>query len=245
MAYLLGIAGGSGSGKGTLADLMKTNLEEWGLTCQVVSTDDFYRDLSHLNERQRDNLCFDPEFNYDHPKSVNFESLMDISLHLKEGLPFSYKTYNFKTHTFDDDSNTIEVPENLDVAIIEGNYALFSDEKSNNWIINGYDHSIFVTTTPEIAVIRRIKRDTEERGRKLEHVLRQLTATVIPMYKKFIYPTHINAIDEVDWHVHTNLNPEIVREKLSSKARQRAMSIYENVKGSLLPTLGKIEINGV
>ena len=126
MTYLLGVAGGSGSGKGTIAKLIMQHLVMWGLSCGALSTDDCYKDFSHLNEAERDDLCFNPEKNYDHPSSVNFDRLTTFAGRMKRGEPFSFLTYNFKTHTYDANSETINVPDNLDVGIIEGNYALYS-----------------------------------------------------------------------------------------------------------------------
>jgi uridine kinase len=231
MTYLVGVAGGSGSGKGTITELVKQHLELWDLSCHVLSTDDCYRDLSHLTELQREELCFNPEKNYDHPSSVNFERLATFSSRLQQGEPFAYQTYNFKSHTYDDESKTIAVDPTLDVGIVEGNYALYSGAEVGKLLLNLYDHSLFVTTNPNIAMARRIRRDINERGRDLEHVLDQMVMTVIPMYEKFIFPTRLDAADVVDWHVGPFRQKFDVKRKLISTARQRARTIYEGVKG--------------
>ncbi len=238
MTYLVGVGGGSGSGKGTITDLIQLHLEKWGLRCHILTTDDCYHNFSHLTEQERDNLCFNPDKNYDHPSSIDFVRLLKFSQDLKNGQPFSYLTYNFKTHTYDADSVAIDVPENLDVAIVEGNYALYSDSGAEvgKRLVNLYDHKLFVTTDPLIAQLRRIERDIKERGRAVEHIVRQLRMTVIPMYKRFIYPTHLAADDVVNWDVDPSTNSQQVKDKLIKIARQRALVVYEDVRGALRGT---------
>lgn len=235
MAYLVGIAGGTGTGKGTIADLISRHLETWKLSCAVLSTDDFYKNLSLKSKEERDNLCFDPNYNYDHPAIIDFNLLVDCATNFKEGRPFQYKKYDFKIHTHGDEK--IEVPGNLDVAVIEGLYALYSGQEVKDGLISLYDHRIFVATTPEIAQNRRISRDIRERGRELEHVLKQLNTTVVPMQKKYVYPTQMNAYDIVDWRVDESLGEEQITEKLTKIARSKAIYIYESVKKMVLPEL--------
>ena len=106
---------------------------------------------------------------------------------------------------------------------------------------------MFVLTTPEIAQIRRVRRDITGRGRELEHVLKQLERTVVPMYKQFILPSSINATDVIDWRVDETQSEEAIKRKLVDIARQKALSIYEHVKARLLPELDleRVEIGGI
>ncbi len=245
MTYLLGIAGGSGSGKGTIAELIEKHLTLWGVKTFVLSADDCYKDLSYIPRTERDLFCFNPDFNFDHPKSVDFDRLVRYATSLKKGQEFSYAQYDFSIHAYG--STSVDVLGGLDVAIIEGIYALYSGGEVENSLLSLYDHKVFVVTTPEIAQNRRIRRDVAERGRELEHVLKHLDATVIPMHKKFIYPTQVSADDVIDWRVDELQGAEAVKRQLIGIARQKAMGIYERVREPLLSSLDleKVEIKGI
>ena len=245
MTYLVGIAGGSGSGKGTIADLVKKHLDLWDVKTVTFSTDDCYRDFSYLPQDKRDQLCFDPQFNYDHPKSVDFDRLLAYADNFKAGRGFEYARYDFSLHRYGGDK--VAVPANLDVVIIEGIYALYSGDKNAKKVVDLYDEKMFVLTTPEIAQLRRIKRDIQQRGREMGHVMKQLERTVIPMYKQFILPSSINAMDVIDWRVDESQSEEAIKQKLVDIARQKALSIYEHVRTRLLPELDldKVEIGGI
>jgi len=245
MTYLVGIAGGSGSGKGTIADLVQKHLKLWDVKTFTFSTDDCYRDFSYLPSEKRDQLCFDPLFNYDHPKSVDFDRLCAYADNFKVGKGFEYAKYDFSLHRYAEQK--VIVPEGLDVVIMEGIYALYSGDENAKRAVDLYDERMFVLTTPEIAQIRRVRRDIAERGRKLDHVLKQLERTVIPMYKQFILPSSINATDVIDWRVDETQSEEAIKQKLVDIARQKALSIYEHVRQRLLLELdlAKVEIGGI
>lgn len=245
MSYLLGVAGGSGSGKGTITELIKEHLLSWGVSCFILSTDDCYKDLSYLSREERNQLCFNPDFNFDHPKSIDFERLIAYARNLKKGSSFEYPKYDFTLHSYGEEK--IKVPDNLDVAIIEGIYALYSGSEIGHNLLSLYDQRLFVVTTPEIAQNRRILRDIKERGRVLEDVIKQLETTVIPMQKQFVYSTQLNADDIVDWRADESKNIELVKEKLLLIARQKALVIYEAVRDNLLPRLNpeKVVIKGI
>jgi len=240
MTYLVGIAGGSGSGKGTISQLICTHLSLWGVKAVILSTDDCYKDISFLTREERDGLCFNSEKNFDHPSMVDFDRLIAYAQNLKKGRSFDYPKYDFSIHTFGDKKE--HVPEGLDVAIIEGIYSLYSGSEIGKNLVSLYDYKIFVATTPEIAQNRRILRDSRERGRKLEHIIKQLNSTVIPMQKQFVYPTQINADDLVDWRADESTEPQRTIEALVSIARQKALGIYEAVKGKVLPSLNPQEV---
>ena len=130
MAQLVAIAGPSGGGKGTIADLMRRHMELWGLKTVVLSTDDCYKDRSYLSAAERDALCFNPHNNFDHPDAVDFERLLAYAKNLKAGSPFRVPKYNFVTHSYDTESTDVEA--NVDVAFIEGIYALYSGASAGN-----------------------------------------------------------------------------------------------------------------
>lgn len=129
------------------------------------------------------------------------------------------------------------------MAIIEGIYALYSGTEvgvNPNELVSLYDRRLFVVTTPEVALIRRIRRDIQERGRPVDHALRQLEKTVVPMYHRFIYPTSLNADDVIDWKADAR-GEDSVKRTLIMTARQKALSLYEAVKGHLVQELARAE----
>jgi len=243
MAYIVGIGGGSGSGKGTISSLIEKYLQKWDVRCFVLSSDDCYKDLSFMSSEERDGLCFNPDFNFDHPRSVDFDRLLGYVRRLKEGKSFPLPRYDFTLHSYGDKKT--DVPGNLEVGLVEGIYALYSGVEVGRELLKLYDQRIFVVTQPEIALIRRIRRDLVERGREMEHVLRQLETTMVPMHHQFIYPTRVNANDVIDWQGDKTGNEDA--EQLLRIARQKAMSIYEAVRGKSLAEIvrSEIDISGI
>jgi uridine kinase len=215
MTYMVGIAGGSGSGKGTIAALIRVNLESFGLTAHVLCTDNCYKDLSDLNEDERKARCFDIDNNFDHPRAIDFARLLNLTSKLKRGEAFNYKTYNFLTQSYDDNSKKLNVRATLDVAIVEGIYALYNGSdvgtKTNRELIDLYDVSYFVTTSPVTATIRRIKRDIVERGCEVMDVLEQKEKTVNPMYNRFVFPTRIFADDTIRWDNNPTCDVDVLK----------------------------------
>ena len=241
---MVGIAGGSGSGKGTIAGLIRKNLEEFGLSSAILCTDNFYNDFSHLTERERDDMCFNPEMNYDHPRSIDFARLLGLANKLKNGEAFNYRKYNFNTHTYDADSEIGEVDANLDIGIVEGNFALYNGSDvgkssgfGDNDLLELYDYKLFVTTSQVISLNRRLTRDRDERGRDVSHSQKQISSTVHPMYLRFIHPTSLYSDDQIKWENDLGCSPNDSDNKLNRLARQKAFTIYEAVRGKL--SLGK------
>ena len=176
------------------------------------------------------------------PTLLDFEKLVDYARKLKEGESFEVPKYDFKIHGYG--SERIYVPPSLDVAIVEGIYALYSGSEVKRDLVSLYDFSIFVTTDPLIAQCRRILRDYEERGRTPSHIVRQLVSTVIPMQRQYIGPTELNAKDVVNWRADETKNPEEVKMELLRIARQKAAFIYERATGTqLLPDLNPDEVD--
>ena len=248
MAYLLGIGGLSGSGKSTLAKLVVKHLELWDLSCYTLSTDDCYKDLSHYPQEERDAFCFDPGHNFDSPWSLNGDRIVAFAEAMKRGRGFKYNKYDFSRHCYGDE--TAMVPDGLDVGIIEGIFALYSGPEvgtKGTELVEKYDHRIFVVTSPEIGVTRRVRRDTVERGRETAHVLDQLEKTVIPMQKKHIMPTQQNADDIVNWFTDETQPREEAQAVLLAIARQRALAIYDAVRKAKgeKPLLPEITLDGI
>ncbi len=170
---VIGIAGGTGSGKTTVVSKILQQLSAEGVN--VLSQDNYYHDNQHLSLHERESL------NYDHPKSIDFELLTSHVRALKNKENIEQPIYSFVTHSRTGDHLTIE-PKN--VLIIEGILVLTHPE-----LLKEYDLKVFVHADSDERLIRRIRRDTQERGRDLDEVLHRYQTTLKPMHKEFIEPS--------------------------------------------------------
>lgn len=170
---VIGIAGGTGSGKTTVVNKILQQLNAEGVN--VLSQDNYYHDNQHLSLAEREGL------NYDHPKSIDFELLGKHVKMLKRGEPINQPIYSFVTHSRTGDHVLVE-PKN--VLIVEGILVL-----TNKELLKEYDLKVFVHTDSDERLIRRIRRDTQERGRDLEEVLHRYQTTLKPMHQEFIEPS--------------------------------------------------------
>lgn len=169
---VIGIAGGTGSGKTTLAKRIQASL---GAKSTLIEQDSYYKDWSHLSVEERS------ELNFDHPESLDFEKLSQDIFALKNGQPIEKPIYNFSPHARD--KGTIHV-EPTEIIIVEGILVL-NDEKTRNLC----DLKIYVQTDDDIRIVRRIERDIDERGRDFASVKRQYLKTVKPMHNRFVEPS--------------------------------------------------------
>lgn len=167
---VIGIAGGSGSGKTTVAEMIATALGEERVTLLVQ--DNYYKDLSHLEPPDR------AKVNFDHPDSIDAETMANNVRDLKEGRMVEMPLYDFKTHTRKVETIQVNPKE---VLIIEGILVLDS-----RMLRDLMDLKIFVDTDDDIRFIRRVKRDIKERGRDLDSVIHQYLSTVRPMHLEFV-----------------------------------------------------------
>ncbi|RQP13624.1 MAG: uridine kinase [Chryseobacterium sp.] len=170
---VIGIAGGTGSGKTTVVNNILQQLNTEGVN--VLSQDNYYHDNQHLSLSEREGL------NYDHPKSIDFELLLEHVQRLKNNLPIEQPLYSFVTHTRTGDHVLVE-PKN--VLIIEGILVL-----TNKELLQEMDLKVFVHADSDERLIRRIRRDTQERGRDLQEVLHRYQNTLKPMHQEFIEPS--------------------------------------------------------
>ena len=174
---LIGIAGPSGSGKTTL---VRKIFEYIGHDkCTVIPVDNYYYDLSHLSDDEK------KRHNYDHPDAIDFKTLINDLLKLKATGEISIPIYDFKTHERMKHSEKIKAKE---IIIIEG-ILLFAKETLNKII----ELKIYLDTPIDICLIRRVKRDLNERNRTIESVYNQYVESVRPMYFKFVKKSKKNA----------------------------------------------------
>ena len=169
---VIGIAGGTGSGKTTL---MKRLVEAFGDVVSVLIHDNYYRRLDHLALEERRLV------NYDEPAALETE-LMAVHLQqLRAGQAIDCPVYDFSQHNRSDDTIHIEPRQ---VIIVEG-ILIFENPELRDLM----DIRIFVDTDADIRICRRIKRDVNKRGRSLESVIEQYQTTVKPMHEKYVEPS--------------------------------------------------------
>jgi len=171
---IIGIAGGSASGKTSIAKRLKKAFESSN-SVYIIRQDDYYSDQSHMPFEQR--LLT----NYDHPFAFDNDLLVEHLDKLTNRVSVEKPTYDFINHTR---SNDIELVEPSDVIVLEGLFVL-EDAR----IRQRLDIKIYVDTPADIRFIRRLVRDVRDRGRTLDSVVHQYTTTVRLMHDQFIEPT--------------------------------------------------------
>ena len=174
---VIGIAGGTVSGKTTVVNKILQQLNAEGVN--VLSQDNYYHDNQHLSLTEREAL------NYDHPKSIDFDLLIEHVRKLKRGESIEQPIYSFVTHSRTGDFVTVE-PKN--VLIVEGILVL-----TNKELLREFNLKVFVHADSDERLIRRIRRDTQERGRDLSEVLHRYQTTLKPMHQEFIEPSKNDA----------------------------------------------------
>jgi len=170
---IIGIAGGTGSGKTTVVNqiLNELPLEEVG----IISQDSYYKETTNLSYEERTKI------NFDHPRAIDFELLVQHLKELKKGNVIQQPVYSFVTHNRTDDT-VLTHPRK--VMIVEG-ILIFTNAELRELC----DIKVFVHADSDERLIRRIKRDISERGRDLNEVLNRYQQTVKPMHEQFIEPT--------------------------------------------------------
>ncbi|XP_041770557.1 uridine-cytidine kinase-like 1 [Anopheles merus] len=202
--FVIGICGGSASGKTTVAQKIIESLDVPWVT--LLSMDCFYK---ILNDKQHEQANRN-EYNFDHPDAFDLELMKDVLQRLKEGRKVEVPVYNFVTHSRESHTKTMY---GANVIIFEGILTFHSKE-----ILKMLDMKVFVDTDADIRLARRLKRDIMQRGRDLEGVLKQYSTMVKPAYCCYIAPTmahadiivprgssNIVAIQLIVQHVHTQL----------------------------------------
>lgn len=171
---VIGIGGGTGSGKSTIANAMAEHLD-----AAVIRIDDYYRPLNHLTFEEREQV------NFDAPEAIDHVLLMEHLTLLRDGNSVEKPHYDFTRHTRAVFGDVVE-PKN--VIIVEGLFALHWSE------VNDFYHTtIFVETPKETRFERRLKRDIEERGRDEAEVTFRFISHVNPMHEIYVQPTAAQA----------------------------------------------------
>jgi uridine kinase len=170
---VIGIAGGSGSGKTTVAQEILNRVGADRIA--FLQHDSYYKDLTELPPIQRN------EINFDHPNSIETDLLREHILSLSKGKSVKVPIYNFSTYRRTGQTFSVD-PQR--VIIVEG-ILIFADADLRKL----FDIKIFVDTDSDIRFIRRLQRDLTERGRTTESVIKQYQATVRPMHLEFVEPS--------------------------------------------------------
>lgn len=169
---IIGIAGGTGSGKTTLA---RNISESFGSRISVIRHDDYYKEHSNLTYNERAKL------NYDHPDAFDTKLLIEHLDRLKRGEAVECPIYDYKIHNRIKQTRRVEPNP---VILLDGILIFESEE-----ILKRLDLKIFVDTDSDVRIIRRIVRDVKRRGRTLDSVVNQYLTTVKPMHEAFVEPS--------------------------------------------------------
>ena len=170
---LIGITGGTGSGKSTIADALYSNFSNERIT--MIQQDMYYKDQSHLSMEER------VKTNYDHPMAFDNDLLVEHLQKLIKGEAIEKPRYDFTIHNRAKDTTTVEPRE---IIIVEG-ILILEDERIRNLL----DIKVYVDTDADIRILRRLVRDIDERGRTVESVIDQYLKMVRPMHMEFTEPT--------------------------------------------------------
>ena len=200
---IIGIAGASASGKSLIASTLYRELREQvgDEHIGVIPEDSYYKDQSHLSMEER------VKTNYDHPSSMDHSLLFQHLQMLKSGQPIELPVYSYVEHTRMPETIHIEPKK---VIILEG-ILLLTDVRLRNEL----SFSIFVDTPLDICLMRRIKRDVNERGRSMDSVMAQYQKTVRPMFLQFIDPSKQYAAIIVPRGGKNRLAIDILKAKIS------------------------------
>jgi len=170
---VIGIAGGSGSGKTTVAQEILRRVGADRIA--FLQHDSYYKDLSRLPPTQH------AEINFDHPNSLETELLIQHIASLRDGKSVEVPIYDFSTDSRTSQTFTVQ---SCRVIIVEG-ILIFTEPTLRKM----FDIKIFVDTDPDLRFIRRLERDITERGRSTESVIKQYLSTVRPMHLEFVEPS--------------------------------------------------------
>jgi uridine kinase len=224
--FVIGIAGGTGSGKTTVARRIYESLH---LDSAVfLDYDAYYKELGHLSLEERQRV------NFDHPDSLDNELFIAHLEALIAGRPIDKPLYDFTRHTRAPQSARVQP---RDVILVDG-ILLFVEPRLREM----FDLKIFVDTEADVRFIRRLRRDTEKRGRTVDTVIEQYLSTVRPMHFEFVEPTKRYADVILPRGGQNTAGIEVIaariRERLAEKARRDATSPNDGTRVAATATAG-------
>ena len=196
---IIGIAGGTGSGKTTITRKL---MQRFGSDVTVIYHDNYYKAHHSMSYEERTKL------NYDHPDAFDTDMLVEAVRELKKGHSITCPVYDYTIH---DRSDRVITVKPAKVIIIEGILIFQSRE-----LCDLMDIKIFVDTDADVRILRRIVRDVRDRGRSLESVVNQYLTTVKPMHEQFVEPSKRNADIIIPEGGHNQVALEMVIERVRS-----------------------------
>lgn len=196
---VIGIAGGTGSGKTTIT---KKLMQRFGGDVSVIYHDNYYKAHHDMSYDERAKL------NYDHPDAFDTDLLIEAIKELKCGRPVSCPVYDYSIHDRTDRTITIRPAK---VIVVEGILIFQSRE-----LCEQMDIKIYVDTDADVRILRRIVRDVRDRGRSLESVINQYLNTVKPMHEQFVEPSKRNADIIIPEGGHNQVALEMVMQRVKA-----------------------------
>jgi uridine kinase len=213
VSLIIGICGGTGSGKTTVANRILESVSADEVV--FLQQDSYYRNITDLPLDYR-NIA-----NFDHPDALDNDLLVNHVRRLKAGEAVELPVYDFRTHTRMNETRHVEAKP---IVIVEG-ILIFADPR----LLEQMDIKVFVDTPDDIRFIRRLRRDLDERGRTVESVIEQYVVTVRPMHMQFVEPSKRHADVIIPEGGHNLVSIDL----LSGKIRERLARDLTNVGGQL------------
>jgi len=213
VSLIIGICGGTGSGKTTVANRILESVSASEVV--FLQQDSYYRNITDLPLDYR-NIA-----NFDHPDALDNDLLVNHVRRLKAGEAVELPVYDFRTHTRMNETRHVEAKP---IVIVEG-ILIFADPR----LLEQMDIKVFVDTPDDIRFIRRLRRDLDERGRTVESVIEQYVVTVRPMHMQFVEPSKRHADVIIPEGGHNLVSIDL----LSGKIRERLARDLTNVGGQL------------
>ena len=213
MSLIIGISGGTGSGKTTVANRILESVSASEIV--FIQQDSYYLNLKDLPLDGRQLA------NFDHPDAIDNDLLVNHIRRLKSGEAIDLPLYDFRTHTRMHETRSVEPKP---IVIVEG-ILIYADPR----LLEQMDIKVFVDTPDDIRFIRRLRRDVAERGRTVESVIEQYLATVRPMHMQFVEPSKRHADVIIPEGGHNLVSIDL----LSGKIRERLASALSTVGGQL------------
>lgn len=201
---VIGIAGGTGSGKSTLINRIK---EEFSDSITMLSHDFYYKEHSHIPFEERKKL------NYDHPDAFDTDLMIEHVKALTEFKSIERPVYDFTIHNRIDETVTVRPAK---VIVVEG-ILIFENKELRDMC----DIKVFIDTDADVRIIRRIIRDVEERGRTLDSIVNQYLTTVKPMHEQFVEPSKKYADIIVPEGGYNRVALEMLNERIHALLKER------------------------